>query len=125
VANVASRQWDAATALMKASICRKMAMPAMTMYRRRPSLPAPTISPDNRKQFESMGIEAVRVDLLRGFEVNERIARGPARQEALDWLAEQDGKQRRRETIRYWSMVVLTAIAAFAACIAAWPIVKG
>jgi hypothetical protein len=38
VANVASRQWDAATALMKASICRKMAMPAMTTYRRRPQV---------------------------------------------------------------------------------------
>jgi hypothetical protein len=84
-----------------------------------------TITPDNRKMFQQMGTDAVRIDLLRGFEGNERIPRGPARQEALDWLAEQDGKQRRRETRHYWGIVVLTAIAAIAACIAAWPIIEG
>jgi hypothetical protein len=84
-----------------------------------------TINPHNRKKFESMGIDAVRLDLLRGFEGNERIPRGSERQEAFEWLVEEDGKQRRRETRHYWGIVVLTAIAAIAACMAAWPIVEG
>jgi hypothetical protein len=84
-----------------------------------------TINPHNRKKFESMGIDAVRLDLLPGFEGNERIPRGSERQEAFEWLVEEDGKQRRRETRHYWGIVVLTAIAAIAACMAAWPIVEG
>ena len=85
-----------------------------------------TIDPDNRKMFERMGTDAVRIDLLRSFEGNERIPRGTtARQEAVDWLSEQDCKQRRRETRHYWVIVGLTAIAAIAGCIAAWPIIEG
>jgi len=84
----------------------------------------PMISPENRKLFESMGTDAVRIDLLRGFEGNERIPRGPARQEALEWLTEEDGRRHRRETRRHWTIMLFTAIAAIAACIAAWPIVE-
>jgi hypothetical protein len=80
-----------------------------------------TITPNNRKLFESMGVHAVRTDLLRAFKGNQRIPPG----EALEWLSEQEGKQRRRETWRYWIMLWLTLVAAIAACIAAWPIVKG
>jgi len=82
------------------------------------------ISLENRKLFESMGVDAVRIDLQRGFEGNERIPRGPARHQALEFLAEEERKQRRRETRRYWIMVALTAIAAILAAIAAWPTVK-
>jgi hypothetical protein len=82
------------------------------------------ISPKNRKLFESMGVDAVRVDLQRGFEGNEKIPRGPTRNEGLEWLAEEERKQRRRETRRYWIMVALTAIAAILAAIAAWPTLK-
>jgi hypothetical protein len=84
-----------------------------------------TITPENRKLFESMGVDAVRTDLLRGFEGNQRIPPGPGRHQALEWLSEQERKQRRRETWRYWTTVWLMLIAAIAACIAAWPIVKG
>jgi hypothetical protein len=83
-----------------------------------------TITPDNRKLFESMGVDAVRTDLLRAFEGNQRIPPGPGRHQALEWLSEQEGKQRRRETRRYWTTVWLMLVAAIAACIAAWPIVK-
>jgi hypothetical protein len=83
------------------------------------------ITPNNRKLFESLGVDVVRTDLLRGFEGNTRIPRGPARVEALEWLTEQDGVQRRRETRRYWVMVFLTLVAAIAASIAAWPTLKG
>lgn len=83
-----------------------------------------TITPDNRKLFESMGVDAVRTDLLRAFEGNQRIPPGPGRHQALEWLSEQERKQRRRETWHYWFMFVFTLVAAIAACIAALPIVK-
>jgi hypothetical protein len=84
-----------------------------------------TITPNNRKLFESMGVDAVRIDLLRVFEGNQKIPPGPARDQALEWLKEQEVEQRRGETWRYRIMVWLTLVAAVAACIAAWPIVKG
>jgi hypothetical protein len=79
-----------------------------------------TISPDNQKLFESMGVDAVRIDLLSGFEGNVKIPRGPARDEAKEWLGEEERKQRRRERL----MLGLTVVAAVAASIAAWPIIK-
>jgi hypothetical protein len=90
-----------------------------------PQLAIMTITPDNRKLFESMGVDAVRTDLLRAFEGNQRIPPGHGRHEAPEWISEQERKQRRRETWRYWTTVWLMLIAAIAACIAAWPIVKG
>jgi hypothetical protein len=83
-----------------------------------------TITPANRKLFESLGVDVVRTDLLRGFEGNVRIPRGPARDEAVEWLTEQERKQRKRETRRYWFMMGLTLVAAIAASIAAWPTIK-
>jgi hypothetical protein len=54
-----------------------------------------------------------------------RIPRGPVRDiEAPEWLKEQEYEQRRRETMRYWFMLVVAIVAAIAAVIAAWPIVK-
>ena len=46
-------------------------------------------------------------------------------QPAIDWLREKRDQEERRETLGYWSMLILTAIAAIGACIAAYPIVKG
>jgi hypothetical protein len=43
-----------------------------------------TITPDNRKLFESLGVDAVHTDLLGAFEGNQRIPPGPGRQQALD-----------------------------------------
>ena len=83
-----------------------------------------TVTLNNRKLFESMGVDAVRTDLLRAFEGNQKIPPGPGRHQALEWLSEQERKQRRRETRRYWFMFVFTLVAAGAACIAAWSIVK-
>jgi hypothetical protein len=49
------------------------------------------ITSENRKLFESLGVEGVRIDLLRGFEGNLRVPRGPARDiEAPEWLKEQE-----------------------------------
>jgi hypothetical protein len=82
------------------------------------------ITPENRKLFESMGVDAVRTDMMRAFEGNMRIPPGPGRDEALAWLSEQERKQRRREAWHYWLNLGLTALAAIAASIAAWPILK-
>jgi hypothetical protein len=40
-------------------------------------------------------------------------------------LIEQDSIKERWESVRFWSMILLTAAAAIAACIAAWPVIKG
>jgi hypothetical protein len=45
--------------------------------------------------------------------------------QAQEWLKEQDSIKERRESLRFWSMMLLTAAAAIAACIAAWPVIKG
>jgi hypothetical protein len=84
-----------------------------------------TVTPNNRKLFESIGVDAVRTDLLRAFEGNQRIPAGPGRHQALEWLSEQERKQRRRETLQYWLMFAFTVVAAIAACVAALPVVMG
>jgi ABC-type phosphate transport system permease subunit len=45
--------------------------------------------------------------------------------EASEWLREKRDEEKRRESFGYWSMFVLTAIAAIGACVAAYPIIKG
>jgi hypothetical protein len=45
--------------------------------------------------------------------------------QAHEWLKELQIKKSRRDTWRFWFMILLTAVAAIAACIAAWPIIKG
>jgi hypothetical protein len=82
------------------------------------------IRPENRARFEQMGIELVRIDLLRGFEGGMLRNEG-LRQQADEWITEQDRKNRRYERLRDLALIVLTAIAAGAAMIAAWPVVKG
>jgi hypothetical protein len=61
------------------------------------------IDPDNRVRFELMGLERVRIALLRGFD----IPRGPMREDALDWVKQQEERRERRQHI-----VMVAAIAA-------------
>jgi hypothetical protein len=79
------------------------------------------ISPENRAQFQAMGPAGVRADMVARNYIKtvERLS------EAYEWLKEQDSKKDRRETMRFWFMVFLTTVAAVAACIAAWPVIKG
>jgi|tagenome__1003787_1003787.scaffolds.fasta_scaffold17906773_1 hypothetical protein len=41
------------------------------------------------------------------------------------WLKDQEAEIRRRETRRFWGMLVIAIIAMVAACIAAWPVLVG
>jgi hypothetical protein len=61
------------------------------------------IDPDNRVRFEPMGLERVRIALVRGFD----IPRGPMREDALDWVKEQEERRERGQRI-----VLVAAIAA-------------
>jgi hypothetical protein len=58
-----------------------------------------------------MGLERVRIALVRGFD----IPRGPLREDALDWVKEQEDRQLRRQHI----MLVATIAAAIGAWLAA------
>jgi hypothetical protein len=49
---------------------------------------------------------------------------GPEQQEAVRWIAEQQHASERRDAARYRMMPFFTIVAALAASIAAWPIVK-
>jgi hypothetical protein len=58
------------------------------------------ISPEDRTRFEAMGVELVRIDLLRAFE-GSMIARGTDRQQADNHdLAVRHG----RTIMREWSL---------------------
>jgi hypothetical protein len=69
------------------------------------------IHPDNRLRFDLMGLERVRIALLRGFD----IPRGPMREDALDWVREQEERRERRQRISF----VATIVAALGAWIGA------
>ena len=58
-----------------------------------------------------MGLERVRIALLRGFD----IPRGQLREDALDWVKEQEDRRERRQ----WIMLVATIAAAIGAWLAA------
>ena len=66
------------------------------------------IDPDNRVRFELMGLERVRIALVRGFD----IPRGPMREDALDWVKEQEERRERRQQ--------LMLVATIGAAIGAW-----
>jgi hypothetical protein len=55
-----------------------------------------------------MGPERVRITLLRGFD----IPRGPMREDALDWVREQEERRERRQGI--------LLVAAITAAVGAW-----
>jgi hypothetical protein len=42
-----------------------------------------------------------------------------------DWLIEKETSTRKSNSRQFCAMLILTAIAAVAACIAAWPVLKG
>jgi hypothetical protein len=69
------------------------------------------IDADNRLRFELMGLERVRIALLRGFD----IPRGPMREDALDWVKEQEERQERRQHF----ILMATIVAAVGAWVAA------
>jgi hypothetical protein len=58
-----------------------------------------------------MGLERVRIALVRGFD----IPRGPMREDALDWVTEQEDRRDRRQRI----VLVATIAAAAGAWLAA------
>jgi len=58
-----------------------------------------------------MGLERVRIALVRGFD----IPRGPMREDALDWVREQEDRRERRQHI----VLVATIAAAAGAWLAA------
>jgi hypothetical protein len=55
-----------------------------------------------------MGLERVRIALLRGFD----IPRGPMREDALDWVKEQEERRERRQDI--------LLVAVITAAVGAW-----
>jgi hypothetical protein len=69
------------------------------------------IDPDNRVRFDLMGLERVRIALLRGFD----IPRGQMREDALDWVKEQEERRERSQRI----VLVATITAAAGAWVAA------
>jgi hypothetical protein len=75
------------------------------------------IDPDNRLRFDLMGLERVRIALLRGFD----LPRGPMREDALDWVAEQEDRQESRQRI----ILIATIMAAVGAWIAALTLLSG
>jgi hypothetical protein len=92
------------------------------------------IAPDLRDNLELYGSQVVALALGLGVmpvssaglfpsTVTTMILRNQA--SAIEWLREKRDQEERRETFRFWSMLVLTAIAAIGACIAAYPIIKG
>jgi hypothetical protein len=55
-----------------------------------------------------MGLERVRIALVRGFDV----PRGPMREDALDWVKEQEERRERRQQLMF--------VATIGAAIGAW-----
>ena len=55
-----------------------------------------------------MGVERVRIALVRGFD----IPRGPMREDALDWVKEQEERRERRQQLMF--------VATIGAAIGAW-----
>jgi hypothetical protein len=76
------------------------------------------IRPESRAKFEKQGVLLTRLNLQMG------NMDGPEQQEAIRWIAEQEHARERRDVARYRMMLFFTVVAALAASIAAWPIVK-
>ena len=76
-----------------------------------------TITPANRQKFEQMGYEQVRLDLLRGFEGNCKIEGRDNRDQALEWMGQQERSRWRMSSVLLW-------LTLGAAVIAALPVIK-
>jgi hypothetical protein len=77
-----------------------------------------SIRPEIRGRFEKQGVYLTRQNLQMG------NLDGREHQEAIMWLAEEERKTTQRESARYSLMLFFTIVAAVAAIIAAWPVVK-
>jgi hypothetical protein len=78
------------------------------------------ISPVSRAKFEKLGLNSVRNDIGKGWLI-------PDHEESLQaraWVREQEIRSEGYDRWRFWSMLIFTFVAAVAACIAAWPILK-
>jgi Tfp pilus assembly protein PilN len=64
-----------------------------------------------------MGLERLRIALLRGFD----IPQGPMREDALDWVKEQEDRRQRRHRI----IMVATIAAAIGAWLVALILLRG
>jgi hypothetical protein len=60
-----------------------------------------------------MGLERVRIALLRGFD----IPRGPMREDALDWVREQEERRHRQRRVSFAATIVAALGAWLAALI--------
>jgi hypothetical protein len=83
------------------------------------------ISSQNRTRFEGIGLDAVRHELGVGYV--KFLIGDEQRQQAGEWLAEQDAKGQTDRTFRkrvQITSLIVSLIAAVAAMIAAWPVVR-
>lgn len=76
------------------------------------------IRPESQAKFARQGVYLTRQNIQMG------NMDGREHQEAVAWLAEEEHKAARREAVRYKWMLGFTIIAAVAASIAAWPVIK-
>jgi hypothetical protein len=91
------------------------------------------IRPEVRDDFELYGSDVIALALGLGILPYGNTGFPSAilrtvlmnQKDASEWLREKRDKEERHETLGFWSMTILTAIAAIAACIAAWPVIKG
>jgi hypothetical protein len=95
------------------------------------------VSPDIREHFELYGTDVIALVLGLGSMTGQGIGSAPVQpttammvvfgnqKEAAAWLREKRDQAACHETVRFWGMLILTAVAAIAACVAAWPIIKG
>jgi hypothetical protein len=87
------------------------------------------ISDESCARFEGIGVEPIRRELAVG---NVFYLHGPEmRRQAQEWVVEQDAKLaegtksgRRIENIKYFVALFVSVVAAVAAMIAAWPVIK-
>ena len=82
-----------------------------------------SIRSESRAKFKKMGIKQVRFEIPKGID-STMLPEPQERKEAQEWLDEEQQRLERRDNCRYWAMLIVTGIAAVAACIAAWPEVK-
>ena len=77
-----------------------------------------SVRPENRAKFEKQGVLLTKLNLQMG------NMDGPEQQDAVRWIAEQQRASERRDATRYRTMIFFTVVAALAASISAWPVVK-
>ena len=89
-----------------------------------------TLTVQNRADLEALGPATVRFKLLQGPPNRSAPISGFKHGNITlgdieDWLVEKETSVRKNSNRQFWAMIILTAIAAIAACIAAWPVLRG